>query len=167
MSEQPKPVLFTRHARDRCAQRGTTEADVATAIRRGKREPAQRGLWLYRLNLEYQREWAGKRYAVQQVVPVVEEEADRFVGGDGLCVLLLKRGAGMRISYDKEADALYIQLLDGDFQCRAVRVTDDISLDFAAGEQLVGIEVLGASHLFKDPESPQVELKHLLPQVAA
>jgi len=73
----------------------------------------------------------------------------------------------MRISYDKEADALYIQLVDGDFQCRAVRVTDDISLDFAAGEQLVGIEVLGASYLFKNPESPQVELNHLLPQVAA
>jgi uncharacterized protein YuzE len=73
----------------------------------------------------------------------------------------------MRISYDKEADALYIQLLDGDFQCRAVRVTDDISLDFAAGEQLVGIEVLGASHVFKNPEAPGVELNHLLPQVAA
>jgi len=73
----------------------------------------------------------------------------------------------MKISYDKDADALYIRLQDGEFQCRAVRVTNDISLDFAAGEQLVGIEVLGASHLFKDPESPQVELKHLLPQVAA
>ena len=73
----------------------------------------------------------------------------------------------MQISYDKEADALYIQLQDGEFQCRAVRVTSDISLDFAAGEQLVGIEVLGVRHLFKDPESPQVELKHLLPQVAA
>ena len=73
----------------------------------------------------------------------------------------------MRISYDKEADALYIQLVEGDFQCRAVRVTDDITLDFAAGEQLVGIEVLGASQLFKNPECPQVELKHLLPQVAA
>ncbi len=73
----------------------------------------------------------------------------------------------MQISYDKEADALYIQLLDGDFQCRTVRVTDDISLDFAAGEQLIGIEVLGASHLFKDPQAPGVELKHLLPQVAA
>lgn len=72
----------------------------------------------------------------------------------------------MKISYDKDADALYIRLQDGEFQCRAVRVTNDISLDFAAGEQLVGIEVLGASHLFKDPESPQVELKHLLPQVA-
>jgi hypothetical protein len=32
-----------------------------------------------RLNLEYQREWAGKWYAVQQVTPIVEEEADRFV----------------------------------------------------------------------------------------
>ena len=73
----------------------------------------------------------------------------------------------MEISYDKEADALYIRLLDGNFQCRTVRVTDDISLDFAAGEKIVGIEVLGASHLFKNPEAPQVELRHLLPQVAA
>lgn len=29
----------------------------------------------------------------------------------------------MQISY-READALYIRLLEGDFQCRAVRVTD-------------------------------------------
>ena len=44
----------------------------------------------------------------------------------------------MRISYDREADALYIRLLDGEFQCRVVRLTDDISLDFAAGEKLIG-----------------------------
>lgn len=73
----------------------------------------------------------------------------------------------MRISFDKEADALYIQLLEGDFQCRVVRVTDDIALDFAAGERLVGIEVLGASRLFHNPELPEIELNHLLPQVAA
>lgn len=73
----------------------------------------------------------------------------------------------MQIIYDKDADALYIRLLDGDFQCRTVRVTDDIALDFAPGEKLVGIEVLGASHLFKDPEAPGAELRHLVPQVAA
>jgi uncharacterized protein YuzE len=73
----------------------------------------------------------------------------------------------MQISYDKEADALYIRLLEGDFQCRTVRLTDDIALDFAAGERLVGIEVLGASLLFKDPAAPEVELRHLLAQVAA
>lgn len=73
----------------------------------------------------------------------------------------------MRITYDKEADALYIRLLEGDFQCRVVRLTDDIALDFAAGEQLVGMEILGASQLFENPESPQIDLAHVLPRVAA
>ena len=73
----------------------------------------------------------------------------------------------MQISYDKEADALYIRLLAGEHQCRVVRLTDDIALDFAEGESLVGIEILGASRLFAKPESPEVELKHLLPLVAA
>jgi uncharacterized protein YuzE len=54
----------------------------------------------------------------------------------------------MQIAYDREADALYIRLLAGEFQCRVVRLTDDIALDFAEGERLVGIEVLGASRLF-------------------
>ena len=51
---------------------------IAT-IRNGKREQAQRGLWLFRINLEYQREWDGTWYAVQQVAAVVDEGADRFV----------------------------------------------------------------------------------------
>ena len=68
----------------------------------------------------------------------------------------------MKLSYDKEVDALYIRLLDGDFQCRVVRLTDDIALDFAAGERLVGIEVLGASRLCERPEAPAVDLKDLI-----
>jgi uncharacterized protein YuzE len=72
----------------------------------------------------------------------------------------------MKIEYDKQADALYIRLLDGEFQCRSVRLSDDIALDFTAGEKLVGIEVLGASRLFKTPEKPEIELKDLLAKVA-
>ena len=79
MSEHVKPVVFTNHARDRCVQRGVPEADVVRAIREGHREPAQRDLWQFRLNLEFQKEWAGNWYAVQQVAPVVAEEAERFV----------------------------------------------------------------------------------------
>ncbi len=67
----------------------------------------------------------------------------------------------MRIAYDKEADALYIHLLEGDHECRVVRLTDDVALDFAAGEKLVGIEVLGASRLFQKPEAPEIDLKNL------
>lgn len=73
----------------------------------------------------------------------------------------------MRITYDREVDALYIRLLEGQYQCRVVRLTDDIALDFAAGEKLVGIEVLGASRLFEKPETPTVELQDLLPRIVA
>ena len=61
------------------ADRGTNEDDVVRAIRTGLCEPAQRGLLLYRLNLEFQRDWDGKHYAVQQVVPVVADERDKMV----------------------------------------------------------------------------------------
>jgi len=66
---------------------------------------------------------------------------------------------------DKEVDALYIPLLKGEHQCRVVRLTEDIALDFTQAEKLVGIEVLGASRLFKTPGKPVVVLKDLLPQV--
>ncbi len=71
----------------------------------------------------------------------------------------------MILAYDNRADALYIRLLEGQYQCRVVRLTDDIALDFAAGEKLVGIEILGASRLFERPETPTIELQDLLPRV--
>jgi uncharacterized protein YuzE len=71
----------------------------------------------------------------------------------------------MRITYDRAIDALYIRLLEGDFQCRVVRITNDVALDFAADEQLVGIEVLGASRLFDSPDKPAIDLKDLQPRV--
>jgi hypothetical protein len=43
------------------------------------KEQAQRGLFQYRLNLEFKRDWAGQFYGVQQVVPVVAAEETRMV----------------------------------------------------------------------------------------
>lgn len=80
-------------------------------------------------------------------------------------VPLSGRGTLVKLIYDREADALYIRLVEGTHESRVVRLTDDIALDFAAGEQLVGIEVLGASRLFEHPEAPAVELEALLPRV--
>ena len=67
----------------------------------------------------------------------------------------------MRITYDPEADALDIRLREGDFECRTVRLTDDIALDFADGEVFVAIEVLGAAELGVTPEHPEVVLNRL------
>jgi len=69
----------------------------------------------------------------------------------------------MKITYDKESDALYISLLEGEYQCRVVRLTDDIAIDFAPGEEMVGIEILGASRLFDEPDSPKINIQDLIP----
>jgi len=72
-------IVFTTHARQRLRERGASEEDVVEAIRIGLKETAQRGLFQYRINLEYKREWDGKYYDVQQVLPVVAEEKDRII----------------------------------------------------------------------------------------
>lgn len=74
-----KPIIFTHHALKRMRERGAREEDVHEAMRIGECEPAQRGLVQYRLNLEFKREWDGRYYGVQQVVPVVAEEEERTV----------------------------------------------------------------------------------------
>ena len=50
----------------------------------------------------------------------------------------------MKITYDKEADALYIRLVEGEHQCRVVRLTDDIALDF--GEQAKQAGLMNGVH---------------------
>jgi uncharacterized protein YuzE len=42
----------------------------------------------------------------------------------------------MKISYDKEVDALYIRLVEGDHECRTVQLTEAIALKLAENELL-------------------------------
>jgi uncharacterized protein YuzE len=67
----------------------------------------------------------------------------------------------MRISYDSEVDALYIRLLEGEYQCRTLRLTDEISLNLGRGEELVGIEVLDAKDVLGKGAVPTVVLENL------
>ncbi len=67
----------------------------------------------------------------------------------------------MKISYDREIDALYIRLLDGKHECRSVRLSDEIALNIGAGEKLVGIEILDATSVLSLGETPSVTLEGL------
>lgn len=67
----------------------------------------------------------------------------------------------MRITYDGEVDALYIRLLEGERQCRTLRLTDEISLNIGEGEVLVGIEVLDAKEVLGQGSVPTVVLENL------
>lgn len=67
----------------------------------------------------------------------------------------------MKIAYDPVADALDIRLREGRYECRAVRLSDEIALDFAEGEVLATIEVIGASGMGVTAHNPEVVLEGL------
>ncbi len=67
----------------------------------------------------------------------------------------------MRITYDPEVDALYIRLLEGEHQCRTLRLTDEVSLNIGEGEALVGIEILDAKQVLGNGVLPTVVLQNI------
>jgi uncharacterized protein YuzE len=67
----------------------------------------------------------------------------------------------MRISYDSKVDALYIRLVEGEQECRTLRLNEEIALNIGPGETLVGIEILDAKEVLGKGELPQVVLENV------
>ena len=67
----------------------------------------------------------------------------------------------MKVSYDREADALYIRLIEGRHECRTLRFGDDVALNIGPGEQLVGIEILDASRVLGGGHVPELVVENL------
>jgi uncharacterized protein YuzE len=72
----------------------------------------------------------------------------------------------MKISYDPEADAMYIELVQDVEQVRTVRLSDSVALDFGKGEVLAGIEILDAKENIGKGQIPPIILHNLNYQVA-
>jgi hypothetical protein len=64
----------------------------------------------------------------------------------------------MKISYDKEADALYIDLIEGGFPRRAVQAASGVRLIFGHDERLARIELMQARHLLGGNGTPKIDL---------
>jgi uncharacterized protein YuzE len=67
----------------------------------------------------------------------------------------------MKISYDSEVDALYIRLVEGEQECRTVRLNEEIALNIGPGEMLVGIEVLDAKKVLGGGKIPKLVLENM------
>jgi uncharacterized protein YuzE len=67
----------------------------------------------------------------------------------------------MKITYDEEVDAMYIQLIDGEHQLRTLGLNDDVALDFDEQERLVGIESLDAKRVIGKGKLPRVVIDSL------
>ena len=73
----------------------------------------------------------------------------------------------MKISYDQETDSLYIRLVDGQHECRTLRLSDEIALNIGAGEILVGIEILDVKEMLGAGHLPQVVLENIPFQIVS
>jgi len=73
-------VRLHRHARERIAERGATEAEVVATVRGGERSAAKLGRTAFRRNFPFDGEWRGRRCATKQIEAyAVEEEAGWLV----------------------------------------------------------------------------------------
>ncbi|MEJ5376120.1 MAG: DUF2283 domain-containing protein [bacterium] len=63
----------------------------------------------------------------------------------------------MRVTYDTQADALYIQLSEGEF-VRNQEVAEGVILDIGENDALLGIEILEASSRFQLKDLARVEV---------
>ena len=64
----------------------------------------------------------------------------------------------MQISYDTEADAMYIKFRDGEF-ARNKEVEEGIILDIGKDGALLGIEILEASSRFHPEDLARVDIQ--------
>ncbi|MBI2799519.1 MAG: DUF2283 domain-containing protein [Gammaproteobacteria bacterium] len=72
----------------------------------------------------------------------------------------------MKISYDSETDSLYIKLVEGQHECRTLRLSDEIALNIGHNQMLVGIEVLDAKEILGHGELPTVILENIASKAA-
>ena len=61
----------------------------------------------------------------------------------------------MKIKYDPEVDAIYIDIIEGSKSSKLIHLNEDITLDFNNKEELVGIEILDASKTFGFEQKPK------------
>jgi uncharacterized protein YuzE len=72
----------------------------------------------------------------------------------------------MRISYDTQADAIYIQLREGKFVANK-EVAEGVILDMGEGGIVLGIEILEASTRLSSGDLARVEVLMPLERTAA
>jgi len=67
----------------------------------------------------------------------------------------------VKVSYDPEADAIYITL-KGHGVAHTKQIAPDIAIDYGPDDEVHGIEILSASkHIKINPRNAEVELEHL------
>jgi hypothetical protein len=79
MSDISKPIVSSGHARQQLLFRGTTEGEVADAIRTAPWHTAENGRLECRKDFIFDAVWNGRHYAIKQVRPIFVAEPKEIV----------------------------------------------------------------------------------------
>ena len=74
-----KQIIFSKHALEQLADRGTFQEEVKSVIRQGEHIPAKKGRIAFRKNFVFNLTWKEKYYEIKQVIPIVKEEANKYI----------------------------------------------------------------------------------------
>ncbi|MGC8783592.1 MAG: DUF2283 domain-containing protein [Armatimonadota bacterium] len=144
-------IRIEAHTLQRAAERGTNAQEIEDVLRTGTDVIAKGGRRAKAKVYPFQQARLGKYYEQKRVEGGRWNHRDR----NGVCVLWTLGGTTMQIVYDARNDLLYLRLDDCQQPVVNERVSEDIVLDIGEGGQIVGIEILDASH--------RVNLQRLLP----
>jgi len=74
-----RDIIYSSHALGQMDERGASRFEVEETLLRGEKIPAKKERQAYRLNFQYNNVWAGKFYAIKQVMPIVKTEENRTI----------------------------------------------------------------------------------------
>jgi len=72
-------IEFHDHARERLAERGATEDEVAATVEQGEQFAAKFGRVGFRRNFAFGGTWRGRSYATKQVEAIAVRERNRWL----------------------------------------------------------------------------------------
>ena len=68
----------------------------------------------------------------------------------------------MLISYDPQADAVYLKLVDEQIEVTTQRLSEDVAVNYAPDGRIVGIEILDASeYVFRPGTEGRITVHNL------
>jgi hypothetical protein len=72
-------IILHPHARERAAERGASEEEIAATIEAGEPFPAKLGRTGFRRNFPFNSIWRGRRYASKQIEAFAVQEDEAWI----------------------------------------------------------------------------------------
>lgn len=140
-------IIFTLHAKDRIKKRGVSKEvskeDIIEAVKFPKKTEKKHGKYYAQKDLP------------NGIIEIVYEKENLYKGYN--CILV-----NMKITFDKDADASYIEFREGRFSANK-KIDDNTIIDLDKDGNILGIELLSVKSRIPLQSLSEIDVKNLIP----